>query len=57
MKLFLEEERLIVEPAGVVGVAALVEHPGLREYSCVGTVVCGSNMTGEQIRTWLLGGS
>jgi threonine dehydratase len=54
MRLVLEEERLIVEPAGVVGVAALVEHAGLREYRRVGTVVCGSNMTGEQIKTWLL---
>ena len=54
MKLLLEEERLIVEPAGAVGVAALVEHAGLREYSRGATVLCGSNMTQEQIKTWLL---
>ena len=54
MKLLLTEERLIVEPAGVVGVAALVEHSGLREYGRVATVVCGSNMTREQIGEWLL---
>ena len=54
MKLLLEEERLIVEPAGVVGVAALVEHAGFKEYGRIGTVLCGSNMTQGQIKTWLL---
>jgi threonine dehydratase len=54
MKLLLEEERLVVEPAGAVGVAALVEHLGLREYGRSATVLCGSNMTQEQIKTWLL---
>jgi threonine dehydratase len=53
MKLLFQEERLIVEPAGVVGVAALVKHAGLKEYSRIGTVLCGSNMTQEQIETWL----
>ena len=54
MKLLLEEERLIVEPAGVVGVAALMEHAGLKEYGRIGTVLSGGNMTQEQIKTWLL---
>jgi threonine dehydratase len=54
MKLLFEEERLIVEPAGAVGVAALVEHAGLKEYSCIATALCGSNMTQEQMKTWLL---
>jgi threonine dehydratase len=54
MKLLLEEERLIIEPAGSVGVAALVEHSGLRDYRRVATVLCGSNMTREQIKKGLL---
>jgi threonine dehydratase len=54
MKLLLEQERLIVEPAGVVGVAALVQHVGLKEYRRIATVLCGSNTTQEQIKTWLL---
>lgn len=55
MKFLLEEERLVVEPAGAAGIAALVEHADLKEYRRIGTVLCGSNMTQEQINTWLLG--
>jgi threonine dehydratase len=54
MRLLLEEERLIVEPAGAVCVAALVEHASLSEYGRIGTVLCGSNLTQEQIKMWLL---
>jgi threonine dehydratase len=54
MKLLLEEERLIVEPAGAAGVAALIEHPGLKQYGRIATVLCGNNMTREQIEEWLL---
>jgi threonine dehydratase len=54
MRLLLEEERLIIEPAGAVGVATLVEHVGLRECGRSATVLCGSNMTPEQIEAWLL---
>jgi threonine dehydratase len=49
-KLLLEEERLIVEPAGAVGVAALLEHPTLRSFGRIATPICGSNMTKDQIR-------
>jgi threonine dehydratase len=48
-KLLLEEERLIVEPAGAVGVAALLEHPTLRSFGRIATPICGSNMTKDQI--------
>lgn len=54
MKLILEAERLIVEPAGAVGVAALLEHPALKEYRRIATVLTGGNLTLEQIKTWLL---
>ena len=50
MRLLLNEERLIVEPAGAAGVAALVEHAELRGLGRVATVICGSNLTREQIR-------
>ena len=54
MKLLLEHERLIVEPAGAAGVAALAEHASLKDYSRIATVLCGNNLTQEQIKTWLL---
>lgn len=55
MKLLFEDERLIIEPAGAVGVAALLEHPSLAGYGRVATVLCGGNLTQEQIRKWLIG--
>lgn len=54
MKLIFAGERLIVEPAGAAGVAALIEHPDLRRFSRIATVLCGSNMTPQQIRPYLL---
>ncbi len=53
MKLLFEDERMIVEPAGAVGIAALLEHPGLADYGRIATILCGGNLTQEQIRTWL----
>ena len=55
MKLVLQHERLIVEPAGVVGIAALLEHPKLNAHNHIATVLCGNNLTEDQIRTWLVG--
>lgn len=53
MKLLFEDERLIIEPAGAVGIAALLEHPALADYGRIATILCGGNLTQEQIRTWL----
>jgi threonine dehydratase len=44
---------LVVEPAGVVGVAAVIEHSSLRTEK-LATVLCGSNLTEQQMRSWLL---
>lgn len=44
---------LVVEPAGVVGVAAVIEHSLLRTEK-LATVLCGSNLTEQQMRSWLL---
>jgi threonine dehydratase len=52
MKLLFEEERLIVEPSGAAGIAALLEHPALA-YGRIATILCGGNMTQEQIHAWL----
>jgi len=54
MKLLFEDERLIIEPSGAVGLAALLEHPELADLGKVVTILCGGNLTQEQIRTWLM---
>ena len=53
MRLMASLAGLIVEPAGVAGVAALLEHTELRSAASA-TVVCGSNLTVDQIRKWLI---
>ena len=53
MKLIHQHLGVVTEPSGAVGVAAVLEHPtrfaGLR----VATVICGGNLTLEQIQQWL----
>ena len=43
MTLLADETGLIGEPAGVAGIAALIEHPALRTSGLVATPLCGSN--------------
>jgi len=45
---------LVVEPSAAVGVAALLENPNMFSGRRVGTILCGGNLTPEQIREWLL---
>ncbi|MHB8646021.1 MAG: hypothetical protein ACYDAR_09570 [Thermomicrobiales bacterium] len=45
--------RLLHRHAGVVGVAAILEHPALFCDRFVGTIVCGGNLTVEQMHAWL----
>lgn len=51
MRLLFRNAGLIVEPAGVVGVAAVTEHAFLRSER-LATVLCGSNLTREQMARW-----
>lgn len=44
---------LVVEPSGAAGLAALLEQPGRFAGARVATVICGGNLTPEQIRRWL----
>lgn len=53
MRLVHESLGLVVEPAGVVGVAALIEHEDQFRGARVATVLCGGNLTPDQIRRWL----
>ncbi|HEY5546125.1 MAG TPA: pyridoxal-phosphate dependent enzyme [Gemmatimonadaceae bacterium] len=43
MELVLAETGLVSEPAGVAGIAALIEHPDLRAGGLTATPLCGSN--------------
>ncbi len=53
MRLVFQHAGLLVEPAGVVGVAAVLEHAALRTQR-LATVLCGSNLTSEQVARWLM---
>ena len=53
MRLMMSTAGLMVEPAGAAGIAALLEHDSLRGVPSA-TVVCGSNLTDDQIRKWLI---
>jgi threonine dehydratase len=53
MKLLHEHLGLVVEPSGAAGVAAILEDRGRFEGQLVATVICGGNLTAEQIGLWL----
>lgn len=53
MRLLHEHAGLVVEPAGAVGVAAVLEDRERFKGKTIATVVCGSNLTADQIVQWL----
>jgi threonine dehydratase len=55
MRLVFESLGLIVEPAGVAGLAALLEYPDRFRGAYVATPLCGANVTAEQGAKWLWG--
>ncbi|SEF62564.1 threonine dehydratase [Thermomonospora echinospora] len=44
---------LVTEPAGAAGLAAVLADPAAFAGLAVGTVACGANLTGDQLRRWL----
>lgn len=52
MRLLHQHLGAVVEPSGAVGVAALQAHPHLR-HGRVAVIVCGGNVTPQQIDDWL----
>jgi threonine dehydratase len=52
MKVVFEKAGLVTEPAGIAGIAAVLEHQALRGKK-LATVLCGSNVTAEQVEMWL----
>jgi len=47
---------LVVEPAGAVGVAALEVHADRFHGACVATILCGSNLSPQQVLSYGLAG-
>jgi threonine dehydratase len=53
MKLAHQHLGLVLEPSGAVGIAALAKNKSLFAGQCVATILCGGNLTEEQIKQWL----
>lgn len=53
MKLFHGKAGLVAEPSGAAGLAAILARPELFRGRRVATILCGGNLTEEQMRTWL----
>jgi len=53
MRLLHRHAGVVAEPSGAVGVAALLEQPDRFRGQLVGTIVCGGNLTAQQMREWL----
>jgi threonine dehydratase len=53
MRLAHQELGLVLEPSGAVGLAALLADSTRFKGRLVGTILCGGNLTPEQIRQWL----
>lgn len=54
MKMLFLETGLVVEPAGAAGLAAAAKRRTELEGLRVATPICGGNLTGDQIRRWLM---
>ncbi len=53
MKLLHRHVGIVAEPSAAVGIAAMLQTPQTFKGALVGVVVCGSNLTEEQIHAWL----
>jgi threonine dehydratase len=52
MRFCLQHYGLVVEPAGAAGVAAVLAHGARVEGQTVATILCGGNVTTDQMRDW-----
>ncbi len=55
MQLIYKHVGIVSEPSGAVGIAAILENPTYFKNQTVATVICGGNLTKEQIKLWLTG--
>jgi threonine dehydratase len=53
MRLLHHHVGVVAEPSAAVGIAAMLEEPGMFRHQLVGTIVCGGNLTVEQMGKWL----
>jgi threonine dehydratase len=53
MRLLHRHAGLVAEPSGAVGLAGVIQKPARFRGQTVGTVICGGNLTPDQMRTWL----
>ncbi len=53
MRLIYRHLGLVVEPSGVVGLSAILENPAAYAGQTAATVLCGGNLTPEQVAKWL----
>jgi threonine dehydratase len=53
MRLLHRHAGVVVEPSGAAGVAAVLEHRERFRGRRLGTILCGGNVTAEQMRAWL----
>ena len=53
MRLLFHTAGLLAEPSGAAGVAAIQAHPARFRNRKVATIICGSNLTDEQVKSWI----
>jgi threonine dehydratase len=53
MKLVHQHLGVVLEPSGAVGIAALMNNKAMFARQRVATILCGGNLTGEQMKAWL----
>ncbi len=53
MKLLHRHAGIVAEPSAAVGIAAILQTPQAFKGALLGVVVCGSNLTEEQMHAWL----
>lgn len=53
MRLIHRHAGVVAEPSGALGVAAVLEQPHAFQNQRVGTIICGGNLTAEQMQQWL----
>jgi threonine dehydratase len=54
MRLLIHTAGLLAEPSGAAGVAAIQAHPARFRNRKVATIICGSNLTDEQVKSWIM---
>lgn len=54
MRMLFRVAGLVVEPSGAAGLAAILSRPEHFRNRRVATIICGGNLTEEQIMTWLM---